>query len=187
MSEQALLDLILKLKEQLRDAAFQHFFSFELFSWVWWLLIALIIVPLIVWWLLVDKKRLLEISMFGLLIGVSSTFLDVMGSDYVLWMYPIHIIPMTAILVPVDFVVLPVIQMYVYQKCLKWGRFLLFSLITAAMQTFIAEPLAILIGQYKPIHWSIIYSLPIYFAINVAAKFVVGRFKKRQEKEISKL
>ncbi len=186
MDELTLLELIRKLREQLRDASFQHFFKFELFSPVWFLLIALIVIPLIVWWILVDKKRLLEICMFGLLIGMSSTFLDILGSDYVLWLYPVHVLPMTAVLIPVDFVVLPVIQMYIYQKCPKRGKYLLFSLIAAAVQTFIAEPLALLIGQYKNIHWSILYSLPIYFAMNVSAKFLVGCFKKRQEKEIYK-
>ncbi len=185
MNEQALQDLILQLKMQLRDAAFEHFARYELFSAVWWMLLGLAVVPLIIWWKLVDKKRLFEISMFGLLLGLTATFLDVIGTDYGLWVYRVHMLPETAVLVPVDFVVLPVIQMYVYQRCPKWGKYLLFSLLSAAVQSFAAEPLAVLIGQYKLVRWNILYSFPIYLAMDVIIKWIAGRFKKAQEKAVS--
>ena len=186
MNEQTLNELIEKLQEQLREASFEHYFRYELFSGVWWLLIALLIIPLIVWWKLVDKKRLLQICMFGLLTGLLCTFLDVIGIDYVLWKYPRHVLPQTALLLPVDFVILPVIQMYVYQKWPTWGKFVLGSIVSAAIQAFIAEPLAILIGQYKLISWKLIYSFPIYVFLDVTIKFIVDRFKKQQDKAINK-
>jgi hypothetical protein len=154
----------------------------ELFSWVWWLLIALIIVPLAVWWKLVDKKRLIEICMFGLLINIAATFLDVLGSELLLWEYPVHVLPRVPLLIPVDYVVLPVIQMYIYQRFPKWKKYIIVSVIAAALQSFVAEPLAIWIGQYKLVLWQLIYSFPIYLIIDFSAKFLIELFKKRQAK-----
>jgi hypothetical protein len=182
MGQGDLLEQILKLKEQLRDLYFQYFMERELFSWVWWLLIALIIVPLAVWWKLVDKKRLIEICMFGLLINIAATFLDVLGSELLLWEYPVHVLPRVPLLIPVDYVVLPVIQMYIYQRFTKWKKYIIVSVIAAAMQSFVAEPLAIWIGQYKLVLWQLIYSFPIYLIIDFSAKFLIELFKKRQAK-----
>jgi hypothetical protein len=186
MDVKALRELIVQLRMQLKDATFENFSRYELFGAVWWVLIALIVLPLIVWWILVDKKRLLEISMFGLLLGLINTFLDVIGTDYGLWNYVVHILPESAVLIPVNLIVLPAIQMYVFQNCPKWGKYMIFSILAAAVQAFVAEPLAMLIGQYELIHWSVLYSFPTYIVIDVIAKFIVDLFKKRQEKEITK-
>jgi hypothetical protein len=183
MPGQDLLDEIIRLKEHLRSLFFEHFFEYELFSWVWWLSIAMVIVSLVVWWKLVDKKRLLEICVFGLIIDLFAAFLDVSGSEYVLWEYPVHLLPQVPLLFPVDFVILPVIQMYIYQKFPKWGKFILVSAIASALQSFVAEPLAVLIGQYKIIHWEYYYSFPIYLIINIMTKFILERLKKRQAVE----
>ena len=180
-----MLDEIIKLKVQLRDSMVQHWLSREFLTWVWWLDIAMIIVCLVVWWKVVDKKRLLEISIFGLLINVSSVFLDVLGSEFALWEYPVHILPQVPLLFPVDFVILPIMKMTVYQKCPRWGMFLIVSTITAALASFVFEPLAVWIGQYKLITWKYYYSLPIYILIAVFGKLVVQKFLAVQKKSAS--
>ncbi|MEL7609196.1 MAG: CBO0543 family protein [Bacillota bacterium] len=185
-STDILLDEIIKLKIQLRGMFLEHFATHELFSWVWWLLIALIIIPLAVWWRFVDKKRLVEIMMFGLLIGLCAVFLDVLGSEMMLWEYPVHVLPQVALLLPVDFVVLPVIQMGIYQRYSKWKGYIIVSVIAALTQSFVAEPIAAFIGQYKPISWKYIYSVPIYLVINICVKLFIELVKKRQAAEIDK-
>ena len=92
---------------------------------------------------------------------------------------PIHLLPQVPLLFPVDFVILPVIQMYIYQTFPKWGKFILVSAIASAVQSFIFEPLAVLIGQYRLIQWEYIYSFPIYLMINLITKFAVELLKKR--------
>jgi hypothetical protein len=175
-----LLEQIIQLKKLLRDLFLRHYLNYELLSWVWWVGIACIIIPFLIWWKVVDKKRLLEICLFGLIVNVSCCFLDVMGSELVLWEYPIHILPQIPLLFPVDFVIVPVIKMIVYQKCPRWGKYLIWSTVTAAFLAFVAEPLAIWIGEYKLITWKLIYSFPVYIGINAFAKLVTDGLKKRQ-------
>lgn len=175
-----LLDNIIGLKTQLRDMSFQHYFAAELFSRVWWFEVATIIIAFVIWWKILDKERLLEITVFGLLVNVIAAFLDVLGTDFVLWEYPVRVLPQLPLLVPIDYVAIPVIDMIIYQKFPKWGKYILVSAITAAALAFIVEPLAVFIGQYKPITWKFVYSFPIYILINIIVKFVTERFKSMQ-------
>lgn len=179
-----LIDEIIKLKQQLRGLFVQHWLTKEVFTWVWWVGIACLLVPFIIWWLAVDKKRLLEICVFGLMVNVSSIFLDVVGSEFVLWEYPVHILPQIPLLFPVDLVILPVVYMIIYQKFSKWWPYLIASAVAAALLAFGFEPLAVLIGQYKLIIWKYYYSFPIYIMIAAFSKIVVQSLKAAQRKKV---
>lgn len=173
-----LLEKIIELRIQLRDLYFEHHQQRELFTWVWWLSIALIIVPLVVWWKTVDKKRLLEICVFGLLVNICATFLDVVGTDYALWEYPVRPLPKLALLLPVDYVIVPVVGMAIYQRCAKWWKFLLACTIASAVMSFLCEPFAAYIDMYKLITWRYVYSFPIYIAIYVVIRLITEKLKR---------
>ncbi len=185
-SSEAMLEEIIRLNEQVRDLSFEHYFTYQLFSWVWWLNIAMLIVPLIVWWRTVDKTRLLEICVVGLLMCISAAILDVTGTEYVLWDYGVKVVPRAALLLPVDYVILPVILMHVYQNYSTWGKYLIAAVVVALLKSFVAEPLAVLIGQYRLIRWEYIYSVPIYIALYIIIKFMLERFKKVQNIALEK-
>jgi len=162
---------IIKLKEQLNDMFVEHYFTKEIFSFTWWISIALIFIPLIVWWKVVNKKRLLEICVFGLLVNIVATFLDIGLSDHGMWEYPVRVLPQMALLLPVDYVIIPVIGMILYQKFPKWWKFLFASTVASAIMSFLCEPFAVYIGMYKLLTWRYIYSFPIYIAIYAAIKY----------------
>lgn len=179
-NQDKLIDEILNLKTQLRGMILQHYLDREVFGWVWWLGIACIVIPFIIWLKVVDKKRLLEICVFGLIVNVFAAFLDVFGADMVLWEYPIRILPQSALLFPVDFIVLPVANMIIYQKFPAWGKYLLASALTAAGFSFILEPIAVWIGEYRLVAWSFFYSFPIYILIDILAKFMTEKLNATQ-------
>lgn len=170
-----LLQEIINTKVRLKNLSIEHWLKYELLTWQWWFGLANTIIPLIVWWKLVDRKRILEISVYGLIINVSAVFLDVIGSEYVLWVYPIRILPQVPLLFPVDFILLPVILMFVYQWYPKWKSFLVANAIAAAILSFVVEPLTAMIGQYKLIKWSYFYSFPIYLVIIVFSRLVTRK------------
>ena len=66
---------------------FEHWCRFELFSFQFWLLLAMLIIPWIIWVRLADKKRLAEIFIYGLLVMTVVTFLDEFGCQLNLWEY----------------------------------------------------------------------------------------------------
>jgi hypothetical protein len=171
-----LLNEILELKLKLRDLSFQHYKQYEVFHWQWWINIALLVVPIVLWWLALDKKRILEICLFGLLVNMMATFLDVAGTNYGLWEYPFYILPHLPILIPVDYVIVPVIGMTIYQLFSSWKAFIIVGLIMGAVMAFICEPLAVYIHLYKLISWRYIYSFPIYSIIYIGARIVTKKF-----------
>lgn len=179
---------IIKLKEQLHDIFLEHYNEREIFSLTWWISIALIIIPIIIWWKVADKKRLLELIVYGLLVNVLATFLDVGLSDHMLWEYPVRVIPQTALFLPVDYIILPVIGAVLYQKYPKWPAFLLACTIAGAFMAFVCEPFAVYIHMYRLITWRYIYSFPIYAAIYVLAKFITEKAvaKTKSAREIPK-
>lgn len=62
-------------------------------SWRWWVLFVLMFAPWFAWVKLVDKKKLLELALFGMFIMVISITLDELGFELSLWHYPVDILP----------------------------------------------------------------------------------------------
>ena len=93
-----------------------------------------------------------------------------------------RILPQMALLLPVDYVIVPVVGMLLYQKYASWGKFLLAATIASAVMSFICEPLAVYIGMYRLLTWRYIYSFPIYIAVYAAIKYFTQRLTNRNNK-----
>lgn len=46
------------------------------FTYQWWIMILILILPFFLWWMLVDKRRIIEISLVGLFISGIAFILD---------------------------------------------------------------------------------------------------------------
>jgi hypothetical protein len=44
-------------EKQLSNIIYENWVHFDLFTWQWWLLLGLTIVPWFIWWKIVDKKN----------------------------------------------------------------------------------------------------------------------------------
>ncbi|MFZ5986951.1 MAG: CBO0543 family protein [Bacillota bacterium] len=177
-----LLEKIIELKKQHMSLSFEHWISYELLRWQWWLSIVLLVVPLFVWWKLVDKKRILEIAVYGLIVNTAASFLDVIGYEFALWEYPIKVLPNLPKLFPVDFIIIPVSYMLIYQYFPDWKYFIISNTILSAFFSFIAEPLLTVVDIYRLIHWSYLYSFPIYIIISVLCRLIAEKIAKKQLK-----
>ncbi|MHB8077083.1 CBO0543 family protein [Desulfosporosinus fructosivorans] len=184
MNDSTMTEQIIQTKQVYMQLSIEHWLKYEVFTWQWWIGIACVVIPLFVWWKLVDKQRILEISVFGLLINVSTSFLDVLGSESLLWNYTIRILPQTPLLFPVDFILLPIFHMLIYQRYKTWKQFLFASTIVALALAFVVEPLAVYIKQYQLISWQFIYSFPIYILISILSKLVTNKMLSRQEEAL---
>lgn len=175
-----LLDEITALKKQLHDLFVKHYLERELFHVSWWISLAMFTVPLVVWWRMVDRKRLREIMIFGFACNMIATLLDILLSDYVMWEYTVTILPQTSMLTPVDYAVVPVVGMVLYQRFPRWGAFLLASAIASAVMSFVCEPVAVALGLYRLLKWKYVFSFPIYIAMYAAVKFFTERVLRRE-------
>ncbi len=173
-------EMIIKLQKQLRDLSMNYWREHVFNTWQWWFNIAILILPVILWWKLVDKKRLLEIIVYGSLVSAFAIYFDTIGETSVLWEYPYLLIPMDYILIDVDYSILPVLYMLAYQYFHSWKSFIAANTVLSATYSFLAEPLFIQMGLYEIHDWKFIYSFPIYVAMAITCKWMTNFFMKKQ-------
>lgn len=169
---------IQKTRAKLHQLDLQHWKDESLYTWEWWLLIGLTIIPLIIWWKIVDKKRVYEIAFYGCMINIMAIIFDDFGTNLSWWAYPIKLIPTMPPLLTADSILVPIVLMIVYQLCSStWKSLIIANLITAAFLAFVAEPVFIWIGYYHLYSWHLIYSFIFYNAASLIARLIILKFK----------
>ena len=166
-----------KLNEMTRDYWIHNF----VFSFKWWILLFLTIVPWFIWWKIVDKSRLTEISLYGFFIISVSTILDVIGWNYSLWYYPNNLLGICTPLIPIDYTLLPILYMLAYQYFPSWKSFSIVLLILSFTFAFVWEPLAEMMNFYKPLKWNHVYSFFGFFLMGVFSRRIVLKIIKIQK------
>lgn len=155
---------------------FQHVFSFQ-----WWFLLILTVVPWIMWWKIVDKNRRAEILIFGIIVAFISANMDMVGRNYMLWNYPINLHwTLSAPSTPFDVTLLPVAYMLCYQFGRSWKSFFI-GVVLFSGAFSVGEYLFEAIKIYEEKNWSSLYSFPIYTAIACFAKWIVAMVLKVQK------
>ncbi|QJW48169.1 hypothetical protein HA075_22140 [bacterium BFN5] len=152
-----------------------------LWSWQWWLLLALLFLPWIVWWRFVDKKRLTEMCLFGMFVLATASWMDELGTDLILWYYPFKIIPWYPQLVPINYSVLPITYMLIYQYTPKWSTYLIAMTAMAALYSWVAEPALAFMGIYQVVTWKFSYSFPLYVLIAVSHRWLLERIMSNKQ------
>ncbi|WP_156177849.1 CBO0543 family protein [Bacillus sp. SA1-12] len=145
------------------------------FTGEWWILLGLTIVPWFLWWKILDKRRILEILLFGLFVILTTSFLDVLGWNYSMWYYPNTLLALCTPLVPINYSLFPFFYMLIFQYFSEWKSFIVASIILSAIFSFIFEPLSEWINFYKELKWKHIYSFPIYILLGISIKLLVEK------------
>ncbi|MDQ0253749.1 hypothetical protein J2S74_001121 [Evansella vedderi] len=175
-------DEIIELRTLMRDMLFEYWLRESLFSFNWWFLLVSTIIFFIIWLIVLDKKRIIEISVVGLFIGTIAFVLDTVGVTLVLWSYPYKIIPIVPPILEIHKFHLPIVYMINYQFLNKWKSYLLGTTISAFIFSFIFEPLTVWLGIYEIYHWKYIYSFPIYIAMGVLVRWGMIKVKEMEKK-----
>jgi hypothetical protein len=169
----------MKIEQWLQDGVF---------TWQWWLLIAMLIGPWIIWCLLVDKRRITPICLIGMFVLATASWMDDLGSDLLLWYYPYKIVPVFPQIVPVNYAVLPVTFMLIYQYFISWRSYIKAMLIMSALYSFVAEPVLNYLGMYIMLRWQYYYSFPLYMLIAISHRWLLEKilaismkYKKQQK------
>ncbi|MFD2972188.1 CBO0543 family protein [Peribacillus deserti] len=159
-----------------RDLSYEHWISSELFTFDWWFLLIISIIPWVIWWKLFDKNRKTTIIMFGLFIALFSVTFEYIGEHIALWWgYKTRLFPVLTFIVPFDLTFLPVVFMLVYQFFNNWRSFLKGMLMLSFGGAFIFEPLLHWMDIYILYTWKYIYSMPIYFFMGLFFKWLVEK------------
>lgn len=167
-------DKIYDLIEKAHDKKFHFWLENVIFTWQWWLGLALLIVPWILWFFFRRKTSTYRLFTAGLFVIFISSSLDFIGVALGLWHYNYDVLPFLPSFTPWDITILPVITMFLIQLKPNLNPFLK-AFIFAGGSAFIGEPIFSWLKLYSPEQWKYIYSFPFLFSIFLLAHFISTR------------
>ncbi|RIW28928.1 hypothetical protein D3H55_20385 [Bacillus salacetis] len=171
-----------KVDNLLTDMRLENFVHEDFLTPQWWFLLSLLVLPWIVWWFLVDKSRIKQIWLFGVLLSILIIYLDDIGSELDLWNYPIKLVNIVPRLNPIDISVLPVMHMLIYQYFTRWKPFIAANLIMSLFNSYIAEPFFVKINIYELTNWEYSYSVPIYILKAILIKALLEKVLQKSKR-----
>jgi len=174
---------IIQIQEKYERLHTKHFWEDVIFSYQWWFLLILTIVLWIIWIVLVDKKRLQNIVMIGLLTSLIALLLDDIGYSMALWNYPYYLVPFSSTQTSIDLAIIPVSYMLLYQYFRKWKSYLIALTLITLFAVFVVESLFVKLGIYVLVRWELWYAVPIYILIGILVKSLVDKIEKRSEEQ----
>jgi hypothetical protein len=164
MNNHYVLDKTYEEIAKISHSTLQIWLNTILFSWRWWIGIALTLIPWILWIIFHDKRKTGRLLLVGLIAASTTSFLDAVGLSFGLWHYDWKVLPLIDSYVPWDYSLFPVSVMSLLQfkpKLNPWIKAVVFSFACS----FVFEPLFVLLWMYHLIHWSYFYSFIIYIVL----------------------
>lgn len=170
------------------DLQHRNWLENNLFSFDWWLLLFLLITPWMIWWRLANRKMLLPLLLYGMVVALESILLDLALANSIAWGYPKRLLDFfSPILLPYDLTVLPVIFMLLYQYFSSWKGFIISQIITAALFSFVVEPLLEWMEIYQTYTWNSLYSFPLYILVAIIPKLIIDHLLRWRQNEQNEL
>lgn len=163
---------------------YQIWLDHILFTWRWWLGIAVILICLWTWFQLTKNEsgnRLLFVGFFTALIA---TCFDLIGVFFGLWDYRYEVFPPINSYLPWNLLVIPTLVI-VLIRIKPYAHPFIKALVLGAVTSFLGLPLLNWIGLYEPLNWNYIYSFPIQVIIYLLADFMSRRGKFAPLREIN--
>ncbi|MBP3951569.1 CBO0543 family protein [Bacillus suaedae] len=147
---------------------FSYWREHTLWHWEFWVLLFLAVAPWVVWFIIRKRGSEARLLLSGAFAVIVASWFDFLGIAFGLWEYKAMLIPTIPSFMPWDISVVPVSIMIWLQFKPRMNPFIkAFSF--SVIASFIGEPIFIWIGLYNPIHWSHLYSFPIYILIYLLA------------------
>ncbi|MCL6477687.1 MAG: hypothetical protein K6T65_04655 [Peptococcaceae bacterium] len=115
---------------------------------------------------------------YGFMVALTAMSFDAVGVEFDFWEYHYQLFPLLDILIVYDNSVLAVTYMLVYQYVHTWKTFIVIHVVIALIFAFVAEPALVRLDYYQLLKWKFICSFPVYLAIALVFRGVMGYFKK---------
>lgn len=151
---------------------YKHWVSEEVLSFAWFFNIAFLLVFYVVWIKLVDKRRLRDLLLFGSLIAVVATFLDIVAVTIGLWEYKVRLFPLGTAPFPFDFTIIPILYMLVLQYTSTWRSYLTGSLLASSLIAFAIIPVYVLLGKEQYHNFNYFYMFILIFVVTTIIKAI---------------
>lgn len=148
------------------------------FSWQWWVLLGLAVLPWIIWLAVRSRQDTYRLLYAGVVIVMVTCLIDLVGSCAGLWYYLYPLIPHLTPYFPWDFTLLPVSAMLVYQL-FPAVHPLIKAAVYSAAGAFAVQPLFTWLGFISFKTWNVFYSFPLLFGIYMLGYYFFSRGGKK--------
>lgn len=155
----------------------QGWLNYDVFTFDWWLLVAFLILPWLIWVKLVDRKRIVEILLFGMFIIKITALTDILGTEINLWKYPTSLIPIFPRAFPFDISMVPVSMMIIFQYFRTWKSYTISLTIMATLFAFIGEPFCVWQELVIYTNWNYFFSFVFYIIVGISIRAFVEKLK----------
>jgi hypothetical protein len=172
------MDSIIEQYIKIHDQIERVWADYMVFTWHWWIDVALAVLPWILWFIVRDRKNTHNLMYAGFFTMLAATLLCMVGVSQGGWNYNTLLLPYLPEYLPWDLTIMPVTTMLFYQffpKSNPWLKGAVFGMVAA----YVIEPLFIWLGFYEQGGWEHYYSLPLYFIIYMIGFWLYSR-KKRE-------
>ncbi len=169
----------------LAEQSIKDWTSNEVFTFGWFLMLAIIIVTYAVWLKLVDRKRGTVILLIGSLEAVAKLLIVAILLDNILGLYDykIRLLPVPANVFATSVTLSPILVMLVTQYKSSWKGYLLWTAIGNAFLNFVIFPIYTAIGILE-FHkgWNVFYHFFVLYAIAICVRIIFLWITGTQEK-----
>ncbi|RIW35632.1 hypothetical protein D3H55_07035 [Bacillus salacetis] len=159
-----------KSKNIASELEMNYWLNDNLFSLNWWVVFILNFLFLILFIILIDRQRILLVSLVFTSSFILVSSVDEIGNYFGLWSYRTQFLAFFEAVNAVDFLTVPVIITLIYQFFTSWKSFIISSLIGSALIGFIFVPIFVYFEFYKLNHWNYFYSFLTLFIIGLIVK-----------------
>jgi hypothetical protein len=158
-----------------------------IFTWRWWLGVAMIVIPWIVWFIFRDRKSTGRLLCAGFFVMIFSAVLDTLGIEFGLWAYPVKVVPSPTLSFSFRLSVLPVLAMFFIQIKPKVNP-IIKSITYSGISAYVGLPLLASIHLYKKLNWAYTYSFFILSVMYLVAHWLYNlhSYEKVQTNSTSK-
>ena len=146
----------------------------ELFSISWLIITATLFLACVLLVKLIDRSRLREILLFGSILAFLCGYTDVIATEYGLWEYKTHIVPLKSSMFPFSFTMPPIFHMLSYQYGNRWRNFAVLNTIVAAFFAFMAHPFYVWMDVLWIGNWNYLYSFLYLMFVPLGVRAIVA-------------
>lgn len=137
-----------EIKESHRWTEYWQDYS-HFFTWQFWVVLAMFVLPLIMVVLFIDRKKAFHIGFYGYSVHVFFAYTDVIGTSNGLWIYPYKLLPYFPSNLTLDASFVPVCYMLLYQYILNNRKnYYLWMIGLSLGFAYILKPLMVGLGLF---------------------------------------
>ncbi|MFV2049649.1 CBO0543 family protein [Metabacillus sp. YM-086] len=146
--------------------------------WQFWVVLALLIIPLIFLLIFINKRKALLLCFYGYNVHVFFTYVDVFGASKAYWFYPYKVLPILPASFTLDVSFVPVTYILWYQWILKNNKnYYLYMFVLSLIFAFIFKPLLVAAEFFQLNRGANFFHLFIgYYVVAICSKLVTNLF-----------